>query len=57
MHDERILATLGRQLDELKAHGLTESPEYEKLSDEYQALAQEIVENEIFDSTGDLKND
>ena len=56
MHDEQLLANLGEQLDTLKAQGKTDSPEYEKLSDEYQALAQELVLNEIFDSTGDLKN-
>lgn len=56
MHDEQLLANLAEQLNQLEAQGRTNTPEYDKLSDEHQALAQELVINEIFNSTGDLKN-
>ena len=41
--DIKILKEIGDRLDLLKNQGLENTNEYEKLSDDYQQLAQELV--------------
>lgn len=44
-----ILKKLAEQLADLEAKGLTDSDEYEKLSDDYQTIALNEIEGNIFD--------
>jgi hypothetical protein len=48
MTDQELLDELSKQLGELEEKGLTDTPEYEKISDQYQDLAQDMVLSEIF---------
>lgn len=45
---DETLERIGKRLEELEAQGLQDSDEYDDLSDDYQAIAQDLVLNQIF---------
>jgi hypothetical protein len=49
---KETLEKLRKNLKVLEARGLTDSDEYERLSDEYQAIAQDLVMESIFEEEG-----
>ena len=54
---KELVIELGKKLEEMEAKGLTDTPEYEKLSDDWQTLALAEVEEDIFGSLEDILNE
>ena len=53
MSEKAILKKLGARLDEMVKQGLTETDEYETISDEYQSLAQSLVLGNLYNGDDD----
>jgi hypothetical protein len=51
LSEKDILDKIGRKLELLRAAGLEDTQEYEDLSEEWQCLANNIIEGQLFDET------
>lgn len=47
--EEGLLKSIGKRLEELREQGLEDTEAYENLSDEWQSLAQNILEGQWLD--------